>query len=97
MAIKQKEVTIQNEVYMLTSIPGMTGLKLGKQLIKTLGPAFTAAVGEDLSNKMDISKGLQVLTLSSNVRAQRIFEGITFDARLAGAIHFVKISGTVTV
>lgn len=38
-----------------------------------------------------------VLSVSTNARAQRIFEGITFEARLAGAIHFVKISGTVTV
>lgn len=37
------------------------------------------------------------LSLSTNVRAQRIFEGIKFEARLAGAIHFVKIAGTVTV
>lgn len=38
-----------------------------------------------------------VLSLSTNVRAQRVFEGIKFEARLAGAIHFVKIAGTVTV
>lgn len=38
-----------------------------------------------------------VLSVSVNARANRIFEGITFEARLAGAIHFVKISGTVTV
>lgn len=38
-----------------------------------------------------------VLSVAPNVRAQRIFEGITFEARLAGAIHFVKIKGTVTV
>lgn len=38
-----------------------------------------------------------VLSVSVNARAQRIFEGITFEARLAGAIHFVKIMGTVTV
>lgn len=38
-----------------------------------------------------------ILSLSTNVRAQRIFEGIKFEARLAGAIHFVKIAGTVTV
>lgn len=38
-----------------------------------------------------------VLTLTTNARAQRIFEGIKFEARLAGAIHFVKIAGTVTV
>ena len=51
-------------------------------------------LAESPSPKVDVP---DVLTLSSNVRAQRIFEGITFDARLAGAIHFVKISGTVTV
>lgn len=38
-----------------------------------------------------------VLSLAPNLRAQRIFEGIVFEARLAGAIHFVKIRGTVTV
>jgi hypothetical protein len=38
-----------------------------------------------------------VLSLSTNARALRTFEGITFEARLAGAIHFVKIAGTVTV
>lgn len=38
-----------------------------------------------------------VLSVSANARANRIFEGITFEARLAGAIHFVKIKGTVTV
>lgn len=38
-----------------------------------------------------------VLTLSTNTRALRIFEGITFEARLAGAIHFIKVKGTVTV
>lgn len=38
-----------------------------------------------------------VLSVSPNLRAQRIFEGIEFEARLAGAIHFVKIKGTVTV
>jgi hypothetical protein len=38
-----------------------------------------------------------VLSIAPNLRAQRIFEGIEFEARLAGAIHFVKIRGTVTV
>ena len=38
-----------------------------------------------------------VLTLSTNTRALRIFEGISFEARLAGAIHFIKVRGTVTV
>ncbi len=38
-----------------------------------------------------------VLDVSANLRAGRVFEGITFEARLAGAIHKVKISGTVTV
>lgn len=38
-----------------------------------------------------------VLSISAVSRANRIFEGIKFEARLAGAIHFVKIAGTVTV
>lgn len=38
-----------------------------------------------------------VTTLAPNLRAQRIFDGIEFEARLAGAIHFVTIQGRVTV
>lgn len=47
-------------------------------------PAFTVTVPD-------------VTTLAPNLRAQRIFDGITFEARLAGAIHFVTVSGRVTV
>lgn len=38
-----------------------------------------------------------VTSLAPNIRAQRIFDGIEFEARLAGAIHFVTIQGRVTV
>lgn len=38
-----------------------------------------------------------VTTIAPNLRAQRIFDGIEFEARLAGAIHFVSIAGRVTV
>lgn len=38
-----------------------------------------------------------VLDVAANLRAGRVLEGITFEARLAGAIQKVKISGTVTV
>lgn len=38
-----------------------------------------------------------VLSVSSNDRANRIFSGITFQATLAGAIHFVSIIGNVSV
>lgn len=67
MAIKQKEVFINGEQYLLTSIPGMTGLKLGKQLIKTLGPAFAVLQGEQAS----VSKAMEVLfdNLDDNAEA----------------------------
>lgn len=38
-----------------------------------------------------------VLALDPNLRATRTLEGISFEGRLAGAIHFVKVRGTVTV
>jgi len=38
-----------------------------------------------------------VLSLDPNLRATRTLEGISFEGRLAGAIHFVKVRGTVTV
>lgn len=38
-----------------------------------------------------------VLAIDPNLRALRTLEGITFEGRLAGALHFVKIRGVVTV
>jgi hypothetical protein len=38
-----------------------------------------------------------VLSLDPNLRALRTLEGISFEARLAGAIHFVTVRGTVSV
>lgn len=37
-----------------------------------------------------------VLSISANTRAQRLLEGITFTARLAGGIHKTIIRGTVS-
>lgn len=54
-------------------------------------------VGGLSDNPTPVVRVPDVLSVSPNLRAQRIFEGITFEARLAGAIHFVKIKGTVTV
>lgn len=47
MAIQQKEVTIKDTTYLLTQLPGMTGLKLGKQLIKILGPSFAVMMNTE--------------------------------------------------
>lgn len=37
------------------------------------------------------------ISLDPNLRAMRKFEGITFEFRLAGAVHFIGIKGVVTV
>lgn len=54
-------------------------------------------VGGLADNPSPVVRVPDVLSVAPNLRAQRIFEGIEFEARLAGAIHFVKIKGTVTV
>ena len=36
-------------------------------------------------------------TLDPNLRAKRIFSGIQFTFKLAGAVHFIAIQGFVTV
>lgn len=67
MSIKQKEVFINGETYLLTQLPGMTGLKLGKQLIKILGPSFAVLQGEEGG----IAKALNILfdNLDDNAEA----------------------------
>lgn len=37
------------------------------------------------------------VTLDPNLRAMRKFEGVTFEFRLAGGVHFVGVRGTITV
>ena len=37
------------------------------------------------------------ITIDPNLRALRKLEGITFDFRLAGAIHYIGVRGTITV
>lgn len=85
MAIQQKEVVINGEVYLLTQLPGMTGLKLGKQLIKILGPSFAMLQGEDAS----IAKALNILfdNLDDNAEAL-IIALVTSASKGSVAINF---------
>jgi hypothetical protein len=55
------------------------------------------AVGGLAPNPQPTVSVPNVLAISPNLRATRTLEGITFEGRLAGAIHFVKVRGTVTV
>lgn len=54
-------------------------------------------VGGLADSPAPVVRTVDVLSVAPNLRAQRIYDGIEFEARLAGAIHFVKIRGTVTV
>ncbi|WKV20447.1 hypothetical protein 16Q_054 [Pseudomonas phage 16Q] len=91
MAIKQKEVTIKDETYLLTQLPGMTGLKLGKQLIKTLGPSFAVLQGEGggisaalniLFENLDDNAEALVIALASS--ASKGSMAINFNSEFAG-------------
>lgn len=54
-------------------------------------------VGGLADNPAPVVRVPDILTIAPNMRAQRIFDGIEFEARLAGAIHFVTVRGVVTV
>lgn len=85
MAISQKEVNIQGTDYLLTQLPAMTGLKLGKQLIKTLGPSFAAMQGEGAT----IAGALNILfeNLDDNAEAL-IIALVTSASKGSVAINF---------
>ena len=93
MAIQQKEVNILGETYLLTQFPGMTGLKLGKQLIKTLGPSFavlsageassiTGALNILFENLDDNSEALIIALVSSATKGTM---AINFNTEFAGS------------
>lgn len=90
MAIQQKEVTINGEVFLLTQLPGMTGLKLGKQLIKILGPAFasmqetggiSAALNILFENLDDNAEALVIALVSGATKGNM---AINFNTEFAG-------------
>jgi hypothetical protein len=83
--IAQKEVNIKGTDYLLTQIPAMTGLKLGKQLIKILGPSFTAMQGEGGS----VTSALNILfeNLDDNAEAL-VIALVTFASKGSVAINF---------
>lgn len=85
MAIQQKEVTIKDTTYLLTQFGGMTGLKLGKQLVKTLGPAFAVLQGEDAS----VGKALNILFDNLNDETEALIIALCSSASKGSvAINF---------
>lgn len=87
--IQQKEVTIKGDSYTLTHFNGMVGLKLGKQLIKVLGPSFTLAsqgnIPEALSilfENLDENSEALVIALVSGATKGNM--AINFNVEFAG-------------
>ena len=54
-------------------------------------------VGGLADNPAPVVRVPDILTIAPNMRAQRIFDGIEFEGRLAGAIHYLVVRGVVTV
>lgn len=83
--IQQKEINIKGDTYLLTQLGGMTGLKLGKQLIKTLGPSFAVLQGEDAS----VTKALNILFDNLDDNAEALIIALTSSAAKGNmAINF---------
>lgn len=87
--IQQKEVTIKGDSYTLTHFNGMVGLKLGKQLVKVLGPSFAAASQgnivtalETLFNNLDDNSEALIIALVSGATKGNM--AINFNVEFAG-------------
>jgi hypothetical protein len=87
--ILQKEVTIKGDVYTLTHFNGMVGLKLGKQLVKILGPSFAAASQGNVADALqtlfenldDNSEALIIALVSGATKGNM---AINFNIEFAG-------------
>ena len=87
--IQQKDVTIKGQTYKLTHFNGMVGLKLGKQLVKVLGPSFAAASQgnivdalETLFENLDDNSEALVIALVSGASKNNM--AIDFNSEFAG-------------
>lgn len=75
MAITQKNVIVNDTDYMLTTIPARKSLKISKQLVKLLGPAFlklqSSGVNPDAQGKkaLDSNKEKEEAAMVAAVEA----------------------------
>lgn len=92
MALKQKQVIIGEDTYMLQTIPATKGLKLLKQITKLVGPAFGeltkeqggvgAAIEKLIENLDQVEIELLVKELCTSATKGTIT--INFDMEFAG-------------
>lgn len=90
--IEQKDVVVKGETYKLTQFPATTGLKLGKQLIKTLGPSFAElqkggefATVQALNTLFDnIDDNAEALIIALTTSASKGSVAINFNMEFAG-------------
>lgn len=89
--IDQKTVNVKGTDYLLTQLPAIRGLKLGKQLIKLVGPSFaTFQRDQDLSGAVTAlldnldSVGVEQLIVELVSSASKGSMGIQFDSEFAG-------------
>lgn len=89
--IEQKTVNIQGTDYLLTQIPAIRGMRLGKQLIKLVGPAFaTFQRDQDLGGAVTAllenldAVGVEQLIVDLVSSANKGSMGIQFDSEFAG-------------
>lgn len=82
--IEQKIVNVNGTDYMLTQFGGLQGLKLGKQLIKLIGPAFSS-----LQSEGGIAKALELLFDSLDDNTEKLIVDLVSGASKNGvAINF---------
>lgn len=89
--IEQKTVTVGGTEYILTQFPALKGLKLGKALIKLIGPSFAkfqesqnlAGAMTALFDNLD-SIAVEELIVHLVSSASKGSVGINFDSEFAG-------------
>lgn len=83
--IQQKNVTVNGNDYLLTQFGGLQGLKLGKQLIKTLGPAFATLQATDGG----VGKALDILFANLDDNTEKLIIDLVSGASKSGvAVNF---------
>lgn len=100
MAIKTETKTIQGDTYRVTQFPSTTGIRVGTEVLKIIGPALADALTGDQDAELTASLALR--TLVGGFESEKVVELVKAFAEVTSYQHgnkgdFMPLAGQFDV